>query len=80
MQDNAPSHSAKPTIAHLAKKSFNNKLIKWLPMSPEFNPIENLSIIKRNIYKNGNQFSSKEHFKKAIKIAVNNVNVKTIEK
>ncbi|CAI9716493.1 Hypothetical predicted protein [Octopus vulgaris] len=35
-------------------------LMKWLPCSPDLNPIENLwSVLKRRVYKDGRQFSSK---------------------
>ena len=40
----------------------------WPPQSSDLNPIENLwSIIKRKVYKNGHQFSSKKDLREMIK-------------
>ena len=61
MQDNAPSYSAKATKQYLALLGFKyNNLMIWQPNSPDLNPIENFwSIIMREIYANGRQFTWK---------------------
>ena len=81
MQDNAPSHSARATKEYLASLGFKNQnLMVWPPNSPDLNPIENLwSIIKRKVYSDGKQFSSKTELWEAIQVAVRSIDGHTIE-
>ena len=62
MQDNALSYSAKATKQYLASLGFkDNNLVIWQQNSPDLNPIVNFwPIIKREIYANGQQFTSKQ--------------------
>ena len=62
MHDNAPSHASKATASFLATLGIKGKaLMTWPPCSPDLNPIEQLwSILKRNVYEGGRQFSSKD--------------------
>lgn len=82
MHDNAPSHSARATREYLAKLGIKDeKLMIWPPSSPDLNPIENFwSIIKRDIYSDGRQFSSKETLWQAIDTAARAVPHDTIKK
>ena len=68
MQDNAPSHPAKKTIECLQQLGFSGpRLMKWPACSPESNPIENIwSVLKRQVYLVGCQFSSKDALREAI--------------
>ena len=61
MHDNATLHAAKATTAFLKSLGFvNESRMIWPPNSPDFNPIENMwSIVKRHVYVNGKQYSSK---------------------
>ena len=61
MHDNAPSHAAKATTAVLKSLGFvNESLMIWPPNTPDLTPMENMwSIVKRHIYANGKQYSSK---------------------
>ena len=81
MQDNAPSHSARATKEYLASLGFKNqKLMVWPPNSPDLNPIENLwAIIKRKVYSNGKQFSSKTELWEAIQGAMRSLDSTTIK-
>lgn len=82
MHDNAPSHSAKDTNHFLKSLGFNNdNLMIWPPSSPDLNPIENLwSIIKREIYADGKQYSSKNDLWKVIKDSAASIPRSTIRK
>lgn len=82
MQDNAPSHSARATKEYLASLGFKNQnLMVWPPNSPDLNPIENLwAIIKRKVYSDGKQFSSKAELWRAIQDAASSIDCTTIEK
>ena len=53
----------------------------WPPNSPDLNPIENLwSIIKRHVYTNGKQYSSKGDLWMAIKESAASIPKSTIKK
>lgn len=82
MHDNAPSHSAKATTEFLGSMGFkDDTLMQWPACSPDLNPIENLwSIIKRKVYANLRQFTSKEHLWKAIQDASASVEPSVIKK
>ena len=75
MHDNAPSHAAKATAQYLQSIGFKNKtLMIWPPNSPDLNPIENLwSIVKRRVYADGKQYSSKDALWEAIKQAADSI-------
>lgn len=82
MHDNAPSHSARATQAFLASLGIQEeKLMTWPPCSPDLNPIENFwSVIKRDIYADGRQFTSKVDLWEAISAAARAVPQSTIRK
>ena len=71
MHDNAPSHAAKATKSVLKSLGFvNESLMIWPPNSPDLNPIENMwSIVKRHVYGNGKQYSSKNELWMSLKQA-----------
>ena len=49
-------------------------IMEWPPYSPDLNPIENMwSIIKRKVYANGKQFSSKDELWNVIQIAAKDI-------
>ena len=68
MQDTDPSHSAKKTSEYLQKLGFSGpRLMKWPACSPDLNPIEIIwSVLKRQVYRDGRQFSSKDALWEAI--------------
>ena len=80
MQDNAPSHASRYTQDWLASQGFkDDHLMKWPACSPDLNPIENFwSIIKKVIYSDGKQYSSKEQLWEAIQGAAHNVSKEDI--
>ena len=82
MHDNAPSHAAKATTTFLKSLGFmNDTLMVWPPNSPDLNPIENLwSIIKRQVYVDGKQYSSKMDLWMAIKESAACIPKSTIKK
>jgi len=82
MHDNAPSHSARASREFLATLGIQGeKLMVWPASSPDLNPIENYwSIIKRDVYANGRQFTSKEALWEAISDAARAVPPETIKK
>lgn len=82
MHDNAPSHSARATTAFLASLGIHGeKLMVWPPCSPDLNPIENFwSIIKRDVYADGRQFTSKLALWEAIDVAAKAVPPSAIKK
>jgi transposase len=81
MHDNAPSHAAKATTAFLQSLGFvNDTLMVWPPNSPDLNPIENMwSIVKRIVYADGRQYSSKDDLWKAIKRSTASIPKSTIK-
>ena len=82
MHDNAPSHAARLTMGFLKKSLVKNATImEWLPYSPDLNLIENMwSIIKRKVYANGKQFSSKDELWNVIKSAAKDISTDEISK
>ena len=80
MHDNALSHAAKATTQFLHSLGFvNETLMVWPPNSPDLNyPKENL--IKRHVYANGKQYSSKDDLWMAIKESAATIRKSTIEK
>ena len=68
LQDNAANHSAKTTSEYLQQLDFSGpRLMKWPACSPDLNSIENLwSLLKRQVYRDGRQFSSKDALWEAI--------------
>ena len=82
MQDNAPSHASKYSTAWLASKGLKGeKIMTWPPCSPDLNPIENLwSIIKREVYKEGKQYTSLNSVWEAVVAAAHNVGREQIKK
>lgn len=81
MQDNAPSHASKYSTAWLASKGLKEeKIMTWPPCSPDLNPIENLwSIIKREIYREGKQYTSLNSVWEAVVAAARHVDRKQIK-
>lgn len=82
MHDNAPAHSAKKTRVFLRTMGFQgDNLMKWPASSPDLNPIENLwAIIKRDVFLNGRQFSSKIALWNAVQVAAKGIKPDTIKK
>ena len=82
MHDNAPSHSVRATREFLTTLGIQGeKLIVWPAASPDLNPIENYwSIIKRHVYANGRQYTSKGALWEAIIDAAMAVPPETINK
>lgn len=82
MQDNAPSHASHFTAEFLAKKGIkDHRLMVWPPASPDLNPIENVwSILKREVYRDGQQYTSKNSLWEAIVAAAGNIEGETIRK
>ena len=68
MHDNAPSHAARYTQEAIAKFGFKEAcLMVWPACSPDLNPIENFwSLLKRKVYEDGKQYSSKNFLWDAI--------------
>ncbi|GBL75985.1 Transposable element Tc3 transposase [Araneus ventricosus] len=65
---NALIHTSNATKNYINSKSVT--VLEWPPMTPDLNPIENVSgIMSRKIYKNGGQFYSVNALKTAIEIA-----------
>ena len=81
-QDNAPSHTAKYTMAYLKTKGLKeSQIMTWPPNSPDLNPIENLwGIIKEEVYRSGKQYDSKDDLWKAIVHASKSVTPDLIQK
>ena len=74
--DNAPPHSAKPTIERVQEN--NISIIEWPPCSLDCNPIENLSsIICQIVYKYGRQYSSVQELEVSIEAAWQSIPIET---
>ena len=73
--DNASSHSVKATTKFLASTGFkDDRLMQWPACFCDMNLIENFwAIIKRKVYANLRQFSSKDDLLKAIQDAAASV-------
>ena len=82
MQDNAPSHASKFSVAWLAAQGFkDDTLMDWPASSPDLNPIENFwSALKRRLYVNGRQYSSKDSLWKDIQETAKSFSSAEIEK
>ena len=72
MHDNTPSHAAKATTSFLESQGFVREiLMTWPPCSADLNPTEHLlAILKRGVYKEGEQFPSKNALSEAKLFAV----------
>ena len=81
MHDNAPSHAARYTREALTKFGFKEaRLMVWPACSPDLNPIENFwSLLKRNVYEDGKQYSSKNCLWEAIQSCAAAVDKDTIK-
>ena len=83
MHDNASSHAAHYTGEELTKFGFKEaRLMLWPACSPDLNPVENFwSILKRKIYEDGKQYSSRNCLWEAIQscaAAVDKGTIKTL--
>ncbi len=68
MQDNAPIHSSRTTMAWLAHR--NIRVLPWPARSPDLNPIENVwAMMSRMVYAGGKQYDSIPELKVAISAA-----------
>ena len=57
MHDNAPPHRARFTAEFLERKKI--KVLEWLLLSPDLNPIENLwGILSNKVYCNGKNYKN----------------------
>ncbi len=55
--------------------------MEWPPYSPDLNPIENMwSIIKRKVYANGKQFSSKHELWNVFQAAAKDISADEVSK
>ena len=81
MHDNAPSHAACYTREALTKFGFKEaRLMVWPACSPDLNHIENFwSLLKRNVYEDGKQYSSTNGLWEAIKSCAAAVDEDTIK-
>ena len=81
MQDNASSHGSHYSREWLASHGFvDDRLMVWPAVSPDLNPIENLwSIIKKDLYKEGQQYSTHDKLWEAIYDAAKRVDNDTIK-
>ena len=81
-QDNAPSHAARFTLQSLLKLGIKNeKIMVWPPSSPDLNPIENFwSLLKRKIYANSRQYTSKDELWNAIVTSAGDIDPEDIGK
>ena len=81
-QDNAPSHAARFTLQSLLKLGIKNeKIMVWPPSSPDLNPIENFwSLLKRKIYANSRQYTSKDELWNAIVTSAGDIDPEDIRK
>ena len=81
MYDNAPSHAAHYTRETLTKFGFiEARFMLWPACSSNLNPIENFwSTLKHKIYKDGNQYSSKNCLWEAIQSCAAAVDKDTIK-
>ncbi len=82
MHDNAPSHATRLTLGFLKISLVKNATIMdWPPYSPDLNPIENMwGIIKRKVYANGKQFSSKHELWNVIQAAAKDISADEVSK
>ena len=81
MHDNAPAHASQYTAGYLASKGVKDeRIMQWPAQSPDLNPIENLwSIIKRQVYPGGKQYSSVNELWQAIQDVCTALEPQTIE-
>ena len=81
MHDNAPAHAVRYTTDYLRKIGIKeDNLMIWPPCSPDLNPIENLwSMLKKEVYVAGKQYSSTDELWNAITMAANNVSKDAIK-
>ena len=75
-------HTAHVTTRFLKKVLVKKgEIMEWPACSPNLNPIENLwSILKREVYAGGKQYSSKEDLWNAIKTTAKGISSDTIKK
>lgn len=81
-QDNAPSHASRFTKAYLKERGIKeDQIMTWPPNSADLNPIENYwAILKREIYKERRQFSSKNALWEAVQQAAKSIPSSVIKK
>ena len=78
-QDNAPIHNAKATIGWFTRKNID--LMKWPPLSPNLNPIENLwGILARSVYADEKQYETSDALRKSIKQELSNFDIQELRK
>lgn len=71
-QDNASIHTSRVTMDFLRER--NIPVMDWPACSPDLNPIENLwGWLVRRVYMNGQQFSSVEELRSAIRVALDEI-------
>ena len=81
VHDNAPFHAARLTTKYLQSVfARHGKIMQWPACSPDLNPIENLwSILKRKLYPNGRQYTSKDDLCNAVLTAAKDISSDYIE-
>ena len=82
MYNNAPSHVSKLIDEFFEHERFTGeKIMKWLPSSPDLNLIKNLwSMVKMKLYEGGKQYNNKADLWEAIKTTMSEIESAEVKK